>query len=155
MREKRRLKLMKRQATLAKIARREAMMSLAGTLDEESKSAALAKRSRELASDYGQRPVIGLAADLYQLSTIAGGLAILAKEAESARKDAREQADWQIGELARSEERLKRLEQRAKQAQQALKQANSDRNAPIASRVARKLLKSSDNTDPKLSRKSQ
>ncbi len=146
---------MQRQATLAKIARQETMISLAGTLDEESKSAALAKRSRDLASDYGQRPVTGLAADLYQLSTIARGLAILAKDAESARKDARAQADWQIGELARTEDRLKRLEQRAKQAQQALKQASSARDEPVESRMARKLLNSVQDTDSKHSRTSQ
>ena len=142
MREKRRLKLTERQTMLARVARREAMMSLAGTLDEEAKSASLAQRSRALARDYGGRTVTGIAADLSQLSALASGLAGLAKDAESARHDARHQANWQVEELAKTDSRLKRLEERTKVAQRALRQADENRTEPAAEGMARKLLNS-------------
>ncbi len=144
MREKRRLRLSERQTLLARIARREAMTSLAETLDEEAKSAALAERSRAMAHEYGQRSVTGIAADLHQLSALASGLARLAKDAENARHDARQQADWQVEALAETENRLKRLEERTVAARQAARQAQEHRaGAPAsqpASGMARKLL---------------
>jgi len=147
MREKRRLKLTERQTMLARVARREAMMSLAGTLDEEAKSASLAERSRELAREYGHRTVTGIAADLSQLSVLASGLAGLAKDADGARNDARQQADWQVEELARTDNRLKRLEVRTKEASRAVRQAKADRSPPPADGMARKLLNSSDQSE--------
>ncbi len=151
MREKRRLKLTERQTMLARVARREAMMSLAGTLDEEAKSAALAQRSRELARDYSSRTVTGIAADLGQLSALASGLAGLAKDADGARDDARQQVDWQVEELARTDTRLKRLEERAKAAQRALRMVGEARAAPASEGMARKLLNVSDTPTGKVS----
>ncbi len=144
MREKRRLRLTERQTLLARIARRDAMMSLAGTLDEEAKSAALAERSREMAREYGQRPVTGIAADLHQLSALSAGLARLAKDAEDARHDARQQAEWQVEALAETENRLKRLEERTIAARRAAQIVAESRSAPLegqpTGRMARKLL---------------
>ena len=144
MRDKRRLRLTERQTLLARVARREAMMALAGTLDDEAKSAALAGRSREMAREYGQRPVVGIAADLHQLSALSAGLARLAKDAEDARHDARQQAEWQVDVLARSETRLKRLEERKVAARRAVQSAAEKRavsgQQPSTGGMARKLL---------------
>ncbi len=124
---------------LARIARREAMMSLAGTLEQEERSASLAKRSRAMARDYGRRPATGIAADLRELSALASGLAGLAKDADAAREDARRQADWEVENLAETESRLKRLERRSAEARRALHNAMENRDQPPTVGMARKL----------------
>lgn len=139
MREKRRLILTERQTTLARIAQREAMMSLAATLDEEAKSASLAERSKAMATEYGHRSVTGVAADLRELSALASGLASLANDAAAARDDARQQAAWQVENLAETEARLKRLEGRSAEARRALREAAEARRQPVPTGMARKM----------------
>lgn len=132
------------------------MTSLASTLDEEAKSASLAERSREMAREYGQRAVTGIAADLHQLSALASGLASLAADADDARYDARQQAEWQVATLAETENRLKRLEERATEVRRAVRQAHDDREQAHAqgaqSGMARNLLSSSRTQDRDQSR---
>lgn len=143
MRERRRLKLIKRQAVLAQIAQREAMTSLASTLDELAKSASLADRTRSLARDYSARQTSAEAVELRQLQSLAAGLADLAVDAEQAQSDARRQADWQTETLADAENRLKKLKEHADEALQAVRRAEAARTQPLpearTGRMARKL----------------
>ncbi|MEM9500580.1 MAG: hypothetical protein AAF941_01920 [Pseudomonadota bacterium] len=143
MRERRRLRLAKRQVMLARVARREAMTSLAGTLDELEKSTSLVDRSRTLASDYSARQREAGAADLRELQRLACGLAGLAVNAEQARLDARQQADWQSETLAVAENKYRKLQDYADDALEAVRRADAARAEPIAptrtDRLARKL----------------
>ncbi|MEM8723977.1 MAG: hypothetical protein AAGE86_00500 [Pseudomonadota bacterium] len=139
MRERRKLRLTERQTMLARIARRDAITALADTLDEEAKSASLAERSRIMAREYGTRAVTGIAADLRELGALASGLASLAKDADNARDDARQQAEWQAGTLAETESRLKRLEERSVEARRAVTRAEEARSQPLPEGMARKL----------------
>ncbi|WP_299295478.1 hypothetical protein [uncultured Erythrobacter sp.] len=141
MRERRALRLTERQTILARIARRDAMTALADTLDEEAKSASLAERSRAMAREYGQRAVTGVAADLRELSALASGLASLAKDADNAREDARQQADWQVETLAETESRLKRLEERGAEARRAVMRSEELRKTPIPEGMAKGMAK--------------
>ncbi|MEM7665632.1 MAG: hypothetical protein AAF250_07215 [Pseudomonadota bacterium] len=147
MRERRRLKLVKRQAMLAQIAQREAMTSLASTLDELAKSASLADRTRSMARDYSARQTSAGAADLRELQNLAAGLANLAVDAEQTQSDARRQADWQTETLAGAENRLKQLKEHAAEALKAVRRAEAVRTEPVpearTGRMARKLHKAS------------
>ncbi|QUL36912.1 hypothetical protein [Erythrobacter sp. JK5] len=139
MRERRRLRLAERQLMLARVARREAMASLAGTIEEEARSADLARRSKAMARDYSGRKVVGEAGDLRELSAMAAAIARLAEQAENKRDDARLQAAWQADALAGVENRVRRLEDRALEARRASIQAAEARSRPTDGGLARKL----------------
>ncbi|MBV7258930.1 hypothetical protein [Erythrobacter crassostreae] len=139
MREKRQLALLRRQQMLATIARREAMRSLADAVGEESRSAGLANRSRELAATYQSR--IGATnGETVRLSgQFAGSLAALAHYADQSRGQAVEQIESGQEVLAAADNRMRRLSEKAQRAQQDLEARKEGRNAEFGVRLARKL----------------
>lgn len=141
MPERRKLKIAERQIMLARIARRETMSALAGAIDSENKSAALADRSRQLLHSYGAREDVCDGQGLREIVTITGGLAKLAGDADVARGDARNRAAQQADALAAAENRLKRLEQRAHRTRRAMMEVKAARQQDPAPQMAQKLLK--------------
>lgn len=103
-----------RQLMLARIARRDAMGSLAQSLAEEQRSASLADRSRMLAKGYATREGLDTGDALTQHKRFAGELAGLARQADQACSDASRQTEWQVDVLAKAEQRIERLGERAK-----------------------------------------
>ncbi|MEM6475075.1 MAG: hypothetical protein AAF687_02800 [Pseudomonadota bacterium] len=148
MRERRQLRLAKMQMTLARIARREAMGALADALEEERKSDDLAQRSTDMAQGYGARRDARSGAQLRALRLMAGGLAEMARDAQRARDDARQQADWQVEALATAENKLQRMEELAGEARRKLARAEAAREASRSGggAMARKLQTSNSNT---------
>ncbi len=114
MADKRQLKRAERQLILARIARRDAMASLAQSLAEEQRSASLADRSRTLAKGYAARANLETGEALARHKFFAAQLTGLARQADQARGDASRQAEWQVDALAKAEQRIDRLDERAK-----------------------------------------
>jgi hypothetical protein len=141
MRERRQLKIAQRQITLARIARYEAMGALAGAIDREARSAALAERSRELLSGYGSRGGITDGQALSEILKLTGALTGLAGQADQAYEDARSLTQRQADALAGTDTRLKRLETHAQTARRALTQVEAKREPQPVSRMAQKLLR--------------
>ncbi len=138
-RTKRRMKLASRQLTLAKIARREAMASLADAVAEESRSAALSQRSRDLLKQYAKRSA---AQDGQALRSNAGFVARLQEVADQAGKalnDASDQARWQVQTLAKAENRASRFGEQLDSAQRDLEAIKSARVDAQTGQMARKL----------------
>ena len=136
---KRRLSLSRRQIMLAEIARRNAMIALAGTIGEETKAARLLNRSRELAREYRSRTGSVDGQSLSDLARFAGALERLASDAECSLDDAGRQAASQREELSRHEDRIHRLNERAVEARADLHNRAARRNEETP--VARKLQK--------------
>lgn len=139
MREKRRLSLAKLQLTLARIAEREAMGSLAGALSEEERSAQLAERSRELARDFGAKTGRLSAQELKSKAGFACGLGELADQSAAARRDATDQVEWQMQTLATTRQRIEALETRVRFARQEIAAVVERREQASAGAMARKL----------------
>lgn len=140
MREQRRARLAERQILLARIDRRDAMGALAGAIDEETKSAALAERSRLLIAGYGnmQSPADGQS--LRDIKAMTAGLAQLEGEADKARDMAVDLIGEHSSRLAMTETRLKLLEQHARNARRAVSVNKQTKELSEYERVARKLL---------------
>lgn len=101
-REQRRLRLARRQNLIAQVGQRSAMRALADALSEEARSDALAKRSLDLARHYGEASEVRDGADLTHKGQFAAALGTLKAQAEQARADAAQQAQWQADALGLS-----------------------------------------------------
>lgn len=139
MREARRLALLKRQALIAEVARKQALRGLAEALEAEARGAALAARSRALVAASAPAPGLTGGAALQARAAFTAGLAQLAVNAEDAARDAARQRAWQSENLARAENRAKRLAELAGEARAALAAARERREAARALPLARKL----------------
>ena len=139
MRERRKLALAQRQLLIAKIARRDALSALAQSLDEEEKSAQLAVKSRLLANGYRLEPCETNAQMIAVRTTFANRLADLAKDADRARADAGEQAQFHREALNQSEAREDCLKDFAKAAKQELDRRLEARDRTVEGRLARGL----------------
>lgn len=139
MLEARRLALIRRQALIAKVARRQALVSLAEALDAETRSAALAERSRQLVA--ASTPKLGtMAADVFAARAVfTASLVQLAGNAADAATDAARQSAWQADTLAQAETRAKRLAEREGEARAALAAVRLRRAEAEAPLLARKL----------------
>lgn len=140
----RRIKLTQRQLTLAKIARREAMAALADTVKEETRSAALAQRSRNLMAEYAARQVTPTGGSLRESAAFSRGLQEISEQAGQARDDASEQAAWQVQTLAAAETRQARFEEKLSHAKQIDAVMRANRELAYSSGMARKLQSTSD-----------
>lgn len=139
MRERKRLKLAQRQLALAVIARREAIAGLAEALSEQERSTQLAQRSRELARHYAVVDGFDLAGELSSARRFSGALDELASDAERAREDATNQAEWQASNLAHADHRKRRMEEFARDAHTDFVRSGERRNQSPAGSMARKL----------------
>ncbi|MEM1196376.1 MAG: hypothetical protein AAGH57_09760 [Pseudomonadota bacterium] len=126
-REKRRLALARRQVLLAEVSERAAMLSLATALAEETRSATLAQRSRDLAKAYGGRPDARDGGALGQSGRFSAALGSLAHDAEQARDDASQQAAWHVEALGKAKTKARRQSERLEEARAALEQAQERR----------------------------
>lgn len=149
MGDDRRLKIAKRQLTLAQIARREARHALANAIAEEERSGDVYARSRDLLSEYSKR-VVRLDADALSQSLrnnlgFVRSLQVMADNAGQAHKDAREQAEWQMQALAAAESRMNTHEDRVSEETRALTEVKARRDLPpeltSGAGMARKLQK--------------
>ena len=111
-REKRRIRLARRQALLAEACARAAMRGLADALEQEHRSRALAVRSLALVESYSGRPGAPDGAAVAHAVAFTGALARLANEADAARADAEQQAGWQAQALGEAQTRARRLLER-------------------------------------------
>ncbi len=139
MREARRLALIERQALIARVARRQALRTLAEALEAEARSHALAARSRRLVAASAPPPGPTTGAALAERAGFTAGLAQLAATAAEAAEDAARQAAWQAEALARAETRARRLAEREAEARSALEAAKARREQALALPLARKL----------------
>ncbi len=140
MRERRKLALAKHQLLIAKIARREALSALAKSLDEEHKSAQLADKSRSLARGYRVDMREGDAQMLAVRAHFASSLTDLAKDADRARGDAEEQAQFHREALSQTEAREDRLKDFANAAERDLDRRLEARDRTVEGKLARRLL---------------
>jgi hypothetical protein len=139
VREARRLALLKRQALIAEVARKQALRALAEALEAEARSDALAARSRRLVASSAPRPGITTGAALAERAGFTAGLAQLAVNAGDAARDAARQRAWQTESLARAETRAKRLGELTEDARGALAAARARAEAARDLPLARKL----------------
>ncbi|MFL0671389.1 MAG: hypothetical protein ACJLS3_08200 [Erythrobacter sp.] len=145
IKEQRRLALVRLQAMMAGMARREAMRALADALDEERRRHALAQRSAALLAEAaGGRAGAAMGDDLARRTRFAAGVARIAGDAAAARGDALRQAEWQASQLAAAEARARRLAELEIAAASALAQAQEQRAAQLGAAMARKLQRRSD-----------
>lgn len=143
-REKRAVRVARRQALLAEVSQSAAMRALADALAEEKRSAALAQRSRTLTSAYGGRSQAGDGATLAQTARFAGALAKLAADAEAARADALAQSQWQSEALGQAQTRARRQSERLESARVAFQSAQDRReNDPSMTAPSKSSAKSS------------
>ena len=126
--EKRRVRVARRQALLADVSQRAAMRGLADALAEETRSASLAERSRALTQTYGGLSQALDGAGLEHNARFAGALATLASDAEAARADAVQQSDWQAQALGEAQARSRRQSERLEDAVAAYKGARERRD---------------------------
>lgn len=111
-REDRRLALARRQVTLARVRRREALASLADALGEQNRSSALARKSEELLDAYARRAEAMTGEAVRRNAVFLRSLHEIAEQAQAAQVDASAQARWQVDALAAAETRLNRTEER-------------------------------------------
>jgi len=137
--QKRRLKLAHRQFALAQIARREAMAALADAIDEETRSTALAQRSQKLLNDYDGRAPADDGDGLRDNASFVRRLQEVADHADKARKDASDQAAWQVQSLASAQTRADRFEESLERATRAIEASQAKREHSAMQGVARKL----------------
>lgn len=137
--ERRRLALVRLQAKIARMARREAMRGLAEALDEERRRTALAQRSEALLASAGARAGTASGEELARRTRFAGGIARIARDAAAARGDALRQAEWQAGQLGAAEARARRLAELEIDAASALAAARERHAAALPAAMARKL----------------
>ena len=139
IKEQRRLALVRLQAMMASLARRDAMRALAEAIDEERRRSALAERSAALLASSGTRLGVALADELARRSCFVRGVARIADDAAAAHSDARRQTAWQADNLAAAEARARRLSELESEAAAALAAACERRAAPLTGALARKL----------------
>lgn len=139
MREARRLALLKRQGLIAEVARKQALRGLAEALEAESRSHAIAARSRDLVGAAAPRAGVTSGAALGQRAAFTAGLSQLAVQAQDSARDAARQSAWQAENLTRAETRAKRLAEMTAEAQAALAAALARREAARELPLARKL----------------
>lgn len=137
--QKRRLALVRLQAMMAGMARREAMRALADAVDEERRRSALAERSSGLLATAGARGGSSSGADLVQRLRFGGVLARVAGDAAAARGDAQRQAAWQADLLAAAEARARRISELESAAASAFSAARDRAEQQIGGAMARKL----------------
>ena len=137
--ERRRLGLVRMQAMIAGLARREAMRGLAEALDEERRRSALADRAARLLAGSGARTGTALGEDIARASRFGAGIGRIARDAAEAQSDARRQAAWQARQLATAEARTRRLAELEAAAASALCKARDRHAAPLPAAMARKL----------------
>jgi len=130
---------MKRQTMLARAARREALSAMADATLEETRSARLAARSRELARADRHRGGAMEAGALRNLSTFAASLETLARNAERAREWSAEQASLQARTLSSAETRERRMDERLEAAREALFALEERKSTPVPEPLARGL----------------
>ncbi len=129
-REKRRVRLAKRQAMLADVSQRTAMRGLADALAEEDRSVALAQRSRALLQTNQGRSLAGKGDALSHAVAFTGALASLASDAEAAKADAVQQSEWQAQALGQAQTRARRHSERLDEAKAAYQTARERRESP-------------------------
>ena len=122
------------------------MAALAEALAAETKSAVLAQRSRALLREYEARGEIPTGGALRDHAAFVSSLQGVADQAEDARKDAGDQARWQVQTLAAAETRAARLETRLEAARRELAALHDKRESSLAPAMARKLQTSSGKT---------
>lgn len=137
--EHRRLALVRLQAMIAAMKRREAMRALAEALDEERRRHALAERSAALLAAAGARAGPASGEELARRARFASGVARIAGDAAAAQGDALRKADWQAGQLAAAEARSRRLAELEIAAASALAAAQARGMALPSAAMARKL----------------
>lgn len=126
-REERRVRVLKRQALLAQVSQRAAMRGLADALAEETRSATLAERSRDLTRVYGGRSRARDGAALEHATRFAGALAAVAQDARAALADAEQQTAWQVEALGQAQSRARRNAERLAEAVSAYQAAREQR----------------------------
>ncbi len=139
MREARRLALLRRQALIAEVARKQALRGLAEAIAAEARSHALAARSRTLVTASAPAPGLTTGAALQDRAGFTAGLAQLAISARDAARDAALQSEWQADNLTLAETRAKRLAERTADARTALAAAKTRAEQARALPLARKL----------------
>ena len=137
--QQKRLKMARQQLKLADIARREAMAALADAVSNETRSAALADRSRDLIRDYAERDQAQTGQSLRANARFVQRLADIADQADRARKDASDQAVWQVQTLASAETRANRFEERMRDARRDIEAVVERRENADQASMARKL----------------
>lgn len=138
--ETRRLALVRKQTMIARLGRHTAMRALAEALDDESRTAALARRSAALLHAASHRAAdSATGAALASRVGFAAGLGKIAQDAAAATGDAARQTQWQSEALAAAEARAKRLGELEDAAVRALEQAQQQRRDPATPKLARKL----------------
>lgn len=134
MREKKRLKLAKRQLMLAQIARREARFALANAIGEEERSGKIHARANALLSEYEKRlcaPDQASHSHILQANlTFVRSLQSMADDAGQAHRDAKDQSQWQMQSLARQESRLDNAQERFGQERRAMESLREKREVP-------------------------
>jgi len=138
-RAQRRLTMMSRQMTLAKIAKREAMVSLADAVTQEARSAHLSQRSRGLLSEYSKRLAAKSGHDLQGNAKFVHQLQEVAEQAAKALNDASDQARWQVQSLAKAESRASRFSERIDAAKRDIESIKAKRETAQTGQMARKL----------------
>ena len=137
--ERRRFDLARRQLTFAEIARREAMAALADAVNEEERTASLAERSRELLRDYEARADTEYGGSLRDHNRFTQRLQSIAEQADQARNDANDQAQWQVQSLAVAETRARRFDERMQSASREIEAIKEKRAQAQEAALARKL----------------
>ncbi|WP_299196421.1 hypothetical protein [uncultured Erythrobacter sp.] len=115
------------------------MAALADALAEESKSAALAERSRALMREYVARGELPSGSALRDHTAFVQSLQGVAEQADEASKDAGDQARWQVQTLAAADTRATRLEARLDAARRELTALEIKREGAASAAMARKL----------------
>lgn len=139
MREARRLALIRRQALIATVARRQALRGLADALEAEARSHALAARSRALVASSAPQPGATVGAVLAARAGFTAALAQLAGTADAAAGDATRQSEWQAESFAAAETRSRRLAEREAEARAAFETLKLRREQARSLPLARKL----------------
>lgn len=140
MREKRRLALIQRQALIARVARQQALRTMAEALESQERSQMLARRSQMLVAASAPQPGAMLAEAFAARAGFTASLVQLAVTAADAASDAARQTEWQAETLGRAETRVKRLAEREDAARAALETAQEWREqGHAAAALARKL----------------
>ena len=119
------------------------MTALADAVTDEARSSDLAARSRDLlneysrrSADYSGRPT---GASLRENAGFVGRLQVVAGQAEQARNDASDQAQWQAQSLAAAEIRSARFEERMIAARREVAAIQESRDQTATPAMARKL----------------
>ncbi len=131
------------------------MAALADAVDEEVRSEGLAVRSRDLLSDYGGRKHAAIGGSIRDDAVFVRRLQEVADQADKARRDASDQAAWQVQSLAAAETRAIRFEESLSRARRVLEETQLRREDSAQISVARKLARKLQNDRQPQSDKSE